>query len=138
MIAPRAVSVIWIVDIQFSEEPFHLSHILALLITRLILAFFGHSANLANYLGVAFVVGKPPVMNVGELPDCGEGITESRRDDVSIISKVSASDTEELQRSCTHPCCSIIAILRRDHILCFWSLGRNMDAMPMLFLNPMQ
>lgn len=38
----------------------------------------------------------------------------------------------------SYPFCSIKAILRRDHIWCLWSFGRNMLAIPMLFLNMMQ
>jgi hypothetical protein len=84
MVASRALIVFVIVDAQFPEKPFHIPHVLAVFIAGLIQTFFGHGADLANNLCVAFVVGEPPVLDFGELPDCGEGVAESGSDDVSI------------------------------------------------------
>lgn len=84
MVARRALVVFLVVDAQFPEKPFHIPHVLAVFIARLIHAFFRNGADLANNVCVAFVVGEPPVLDLGELPDCGEGGAESRGDDVSV------------------------------------------------------
>jgi len=138
MVALRALVVFLILDAQSPEKPFHIPHILAVFIAGLIQAFFGHGTNLADNLCIAFVIGEPPVLDFGELPDCSEGGAESGGDDVSITHETLVPVRKHLKLSCTYPFHSIMAILRRAHIWCLWSLGRNMDAMPMLFLNPMQ
>lgn len=82
MAARRALLLILIIHTKLPEERLHVPHIFPEIIQRLVHSLFGHLPYFANDVCVAFVIRKPPVVDIGELPDGGEGGAESRGDDV--------------------------------------------------------
>jgi hypothetical protein len=80
--ARRALLLILIIHTKLPEKRLHVSHILPEIIQRLVHSLFGHLPDLANDVCVAFIIRKPPVVDIGELPDGGKGSAETRGDDV--------------------------------------------------------
>jgi hypothetical protein len=74
--------ILTLIHTELPEKRFHVPHILAEIIERLVHSLFRHASNLTDDICVAFVIGKPPMLEFGELPDGGEGGAESRGDDV--------------------------------------------------------
>lgn len=83
MATRRTLTLLPLIDIQFPEERFHITHILPEVVARLVHALFRHGANLTDHIWVSFVVGEPPVVDLGQLPDVGEDVAESGSDDVA-------------------------------------------------------
>lgn len=83
MATRRTLTLLSLIDIQFPEKRLHIAHILPEVVARLIHALFRHGADLTDHIWVSFVVGEPPVVDLGQLPDVGEDVAESRSNDVS-------------------------------------------------------
>lgn len=82
MATRRTSLLILTIHTELPEERLHIPNILPEIIKRLVHTLFRHASDLADNVRVAFVIRKPPVLDFRQLPDSGDGGTESRGNDV--------------------------------------------------------